>query len=209
MDFFGSDIGKVDKTNSAAQCQNECQLNPSCKAWTYDLQTKTCWLKNTIPAKYPGSVSVSGPKSCGGGKKPIEIHLHLMLKVVSTFRGKWFFKMFQFQRLLCSFDSQKIFFSGIWIWDIFYFSQVWNTNFCKSQWSTYLWLLHWKRLDLVKGQRHVQIPRSSTTSHQLCSGESGHRQCSGKKILLALTRPLLGGLFCLFFTFIQKAVTIQ
>jgi len=60
MDFSANPI----ITANEELCAEECRKEEACKAMTYVISMKTCWLKNGVPAPYPpgGSDYVSSVK---------------------------------------------------------------------------------------------------------------------------------------------------
>jgi hypothetical protein len=79
----GSDYAHFDLSRPVPQlCQERCQNEPNCKAWTYVRPGITgaksrCWLKNAIPPLTPNPYCVSGVKvavtpSGEGGQPPPE-----------------------------------------------------------------------------------------------------------------------------------------
>ncbi len=65
-DFGGANIVTVNAP-SAHECQIECQKNPECMFFTYDLSSQNCWLKNAKINDYPNPVCISGPRKCYEG----------------------------------------------------------------------------------------------------------------------------------------------
>ena len=49
MDFSAYGLGMA----NAPLCAEECRKNPECKAMTYVISQKTCWLKRGVPAPFP------------------------------------------------------------------------------------------------------------------------------------------------------------
>jgi len=77
MDRMGSDYNNFDLSEANPQvCQNYCQNDPACVAWTYvkpgfQGPNPRCWLKNAVPQLTPNPFCVSGVKlmatPSGGG----------------------------------------------------------------------------------------------------------------------------------------------
>ena len=65
--YDGSDIKYVQNINDATSCQVECQELTECKFWTYNSETKNCWLQTEYAATNVGTTCTSctrGPKHC-------------------------------------------------------------------------------------------------------------------------------------------------
>ena len=67
IDIPGSDIKELSNIASAFSCQQECQKNPACVTFAFNLDVKHCWLKNKYPAKYSHAATISGPQKCLSG----------------------------------------------------------------------------------------------------------------------------------------------
>ena len=74
MDFPGSDIagGVVMGVSDPHACRQECQGNPSCQAFVYELTgNKRCVLKDAVVAleqRIPKVNIVAGTRDCNEGK---------------------------------------------------------------------------------------------------------------------------------------------
>jgi len=64
IDYAGRNIRNIPNVESSKQCQLECKKNSDCSYFTYDIQTKNCFLRNGRPAIVAKSVAISGPKLC-------------------------------------------------------------------------------------------------------------------------------------------------
>ena len=52
----------VTSDNYRQGCQQVCDRDTECAAWTYVTSTRTCWLKDDLPPKVPNSGTISGIK---------------------------------------------------------------------------------------------------------------------------------------------------
>jgi hypothetical protein len=47
----GNDFNELKNVASVAECKSECANTKHCLAWTYQVESKTCWLKDTLMMK--------------------------------------------------------------------------------------------------------------------------------------------------------------
>ena len=62
-EYVGGNIGNV-TAPSSYQCKTECLNFVGCRLFTYDLQSKTCWLKNLRLNRTRMATNISGSSSC-------------------------------------------------------------------------------------------------------------------------------------------------
>lgn len=67
VNLYGNDIDSYNNTGTqfpatADDCQIGCQEDARCAAWTFQHDTKTCWLKNPVPSANEDSNTTSGIK---------------------------------------------------------------------------------------------------------------------------------------------------
>ena len=66
MVLFGSNINEGEIVNSVKECQELCQDNNDCKAFTVKTieQHSKCWLKKDAKQRMSQQSTISGPKKC-------------------------------------------------------------------------------------------------------------------------------------------------
>jgi PAN domain len=50
-------------SQGAAECGYICQAENQCRAWTYDMLTSHCWLKDAAPKRMSNTCCISGVKN--------------------------------------------------------------------------------------------------------------------------------------------------
>ena len=80
MVLLGSSINEGTKVESAQECQELCQNNNECKAFTLETTAANskCWLKHDGSKRKAQLLAISGPKNCRKLEKtPIRFYLHI------------------------------------------------------------------------------------------------------------------------------------
>ena len=67
IDIPYSDINELSNIPSAIVCQQECNKNPDCNFFAFNLDVKHCWLKNGITKRITHAATISGPRQCSSG----------------------------------------------------------------------------------------------------------------------------------------------
>jgi hypothetical protein len=61
-DRYGSDYADP-QASDLQQCEQACLSDDQCKAVSFNLTSKQCWLKNAVPQRYPNAEFVAAVKS--------------------------------------------------------------------------------------------------------------------------------------------------
>ena len=67
IDYFGNDLnpGQFISTDTAFDCQENCQKNSVCHFWTWSPKfNKACWMKSGKGQVRPDPDVISGPSHC-------------------------------------------------------------------------------------------------------------------------------------------------
>lgn len=77
VNFYGNDVGHYNNATdnngypaTAQDCQIGCQQDARCVAWTFQKDTKDCWLKGAVPAPNSDTNTTSGIKSGNAAPPP-------------------------------------------------------------------------------------------------------------------------------------------
>ena len=64
--LLGTNINEGEIVNSVKECQESCQDNNDCKAFTFRTfqQESKCWLKRDAKKRMSQQSTISGPKNC-------------------------------------------------------------------------------------------------------------------------------------------------
>jgi len=64
VDYYGNDVDGGHEADTAEACQQQCVNQDKCNYFTFEVERKMCWLKNTKIGRRPGKALVSGPRNC-------------------------------------------------------------------------------------------------------------------------------------------------
>ena len=64
MDYHGNDIKSIANVVSVLQCQDECRKTNRCVAFTYNIATQVCFLKDKIGNERLNYEGISGDRYC-------------------------------------------------------------------------------------------------------------------------------------------------
>jgi len=64
VDYYGNDVDGGHEAQSAEECQEQCVNAEKCNYFTFEVERKMCWLKNTKIGRRPGKALISGPRNC-------------------------------------------------------------------------------------------------------------------------------------------------
>src|SRR4051812_5390955 len=67
VDLPGRDYRNA-PSQGAADCSSTCQAENRCRAWTYDVLTGRCWLKDAAPRRVHNTCCISGIKEGAQGR---------------------------------------------------------------------------------------------------------------------------------------------
>jgi len=67
VDLPGRDYRNL-SVGDAAECSSTCEAENQCRAWTYDMLTHRCWLKDAAPKRVYNFYCISGFKEGGLGR---------------------------------------------------------------------------------------------------------------------------------------------
>eukprot|EP00930_Biecheleria_cincta_P045650 TRINITY_DN3145_c0_g1_i1.p1 TRINITY_DN3145_c0_g1~~TRINITY_DN3145_c0_g1_i1.p1 ORF type:complete len:1615 (-),score=264.69 TRINITY_DN3145_c0_g1_i1:94-4938(-) len=67
--------------HDALTCQWSCSANPSCKVFTYYVNSKACWLLGENATEFASEAAISGPKRCeiASRSAPLEVNAPLVM----------------------------------------------------------------------------------------------------------------------------------
>jgi len=66
-DYFGNDVDGGHEAETAEACQIQCTEQEKCNYFTFEVELKRCWLKNTKIGRRPAAKKgalISGPRNC-------------------------------------------------------------------------------------------------------------------------------------------------
>ena len=67
VDLPGHDYRNA-QSQGAGECSSTCEAENRCRAWTYDMFTRSCWLKDAAPKRVYNTCCISGIKNGASGQ---------------------------------------------------------------------------------------------------------------------------------------------
>lgn len=110
--YQGYDVYQAPFVGSPSSCMSQCAAHRGCGFWTYDTQTRVCYLKSAgaVTGRFPSSAMVSGPKQCTFSQNCFEVGVDYYGYDIEKIEGRYVMTPQDCQRL-CTGNPQCAFFS--------------------------------------------------------------------------------------------------